>query len=141
MSDLEKFWNIIEVKMGCNVPKHIQNILALNGYENAVSIKTLTSEDFNQLQSFARSDMYKRIPENSDLKDYYGSFYSTPEEFIFLPGYIKLIEEIVSFIKCKTASEGPNFFVFKSNINKIEFKRAPTRQGKTKTLKKIIKKM
>ncbi|KAJ6648966.1 hypothetical protein Bhyg_04198, partial [Pseudolycoriella hygida] len=58
--------------MGCNVPKHIQNILALNGYENAVSIKTITSEDG-----------------------------LTPDKFAFLSGYIKLIEEIVSF-KSKT---------------------------------------
>ncbi|KAJ6642670.1 hypothetical protein Bhyg_07623 [Pseudolycoriella hygida] len=99
MCDLDKFWNVIEVKMGCNVPKHIQNILALNGYENAVSIKTITSEDMRSIQIFAQTTMKDRIPEDSNLEDYYGSFGLTPDKFAFLPGYIKLIEEIVSFIK------------------------------------------
>ncbi|KAJ6603682.1 hypothetical protein Bhyg_15487 [Pseudolycoriella hygida] len=96
MCDLDKFWNVIEVKMRCNVPKHIQNILALND----------------------------RIPEDSNLEDYYGSFGLTPDKFAFLPGYIKLIEEIVSFIKQKTELNGPEFFAFKSKTVPSEIKRA-----------------
>ncbi|KAJ6647617.1 hypothetical protein Bhyg_02840 [Pseudolycoriella hygida] len=119
MCDLDKFWNVTEVKMGCNVPKHIQNILALNGYENAVSIKTITSEDMRSMQIFAQTTMKDRIPE-----DYYGSFGLTPDKFAFLPGYIKLIEEIVSFIKQKTKLNGPQFFAFKSKTVPNEIKRA-----------------
>ncbi|KAJ6647511.1 hypothetical protein Bhyg_02734 [Pseudolycoriella hygida] len=124
MCDIDKFWNVIEVKMGCNVPKHIQNIVALNGYENAVSIKTITSEDMRSMQIFAQTTMKDRIPEDSNLEDYYGSFGPTPDKFAFLPGYIKLIEEIVSFIKQKTELNGPEFFAFKSKTVPNEIKRA-----------------
>lgn len=73
--------------------------------------------------------MKNRIPENLDLTDFYGSFVDTPDQFILLPGHVKLIEEVVSFIKHKTSLEGPDFFVFKSKLNTNEIKRAP-RQGK-----------
>lgn len=117
MSDVERFWNVIEMKMGCNVPKHIQNILALNGYENAVSIKTLTPQDITELEVFARSGMESQIPEHANKLDYYGSYATKPKEFIFLPGYKRLIIEIISFIKEKTTLHGPDFFVFKTSID------------------------
>lgn len=118
MSDLDKFWNLIETKLGCNVPKHIQNILALNGYENAVSIKTLKSVDIQNLEKFVKEGMKSRIPKDAELSEYYGCFASSPVDFVFLPGYRKLLEEIVDFINAKTSSDGPEFFAFKTNIDR-----------------------
>lgn len=74
MSNKKDFRKLIELKMGCGVPLHIQNIFALNGFENAVSIKTITKDDFDTFTNFARNDMHKRIPEDSDLKEFYGSY-------------------------------------------------------------------
>lgn len=115
MSDVDNFWSIIESKMGCNIPKHIKNLLAMRGYENAVSIRTITSDDIKEMQDFARSaDMKERLPKDANLEDYYGCFSNTPAKFQILPGYAKLIEEIVDYIKIMTASKGPDFFIIKS---------------------------
>lgn len=113
-SDLEKFWEVIESKFGCNVPIYVQNVLALNGYDNALSISTVTSGDIEYMQNYARDEMHKRIPKNSDLKNYYGYFWETPKEFQFLRGHIKLLEKIVELINTTTASKGPDVFSFKS---------------------------
>lgn len=113
MSDVNKFWEVIETKLGCNVPKYIQNILALNGYDTALSIRTITMEDVQYLENYARNDMKNRIPQDADQKDYYGSFVDNPKEFSFLRGHVKLLQEIVSYIKTMTASKGADFFSVK----------------------------
>lgn len=109
----EKFWDLIEVKLGCNVPIYVQNILALNGYENALSIKTLTSEDMEYLRNYARNDMHNRIPEGANLSDYYGPFSERPKEFEFLRGHLKLMEQLVLLINETILSKGHEYFSFK----------------------------
>lgn len=122
------FWEFIENKMGCTVPKHIQNIFALNGYENAVSIKTLTPADVNSLEKFAQEKMASRLPSIFVPSDYYGCF-SDPKEFVFLPVYVKLIEEIVIFIREKTALHGPDYFTIKTKQTVPRMPRVPS-EGK-----------
>lgn len=145
MSDINKFWEFMEAKCGCNVPKHLQNILALNGYENALSIKTLTSNDLKDLQEYARKDMAKRIPKDANMEDYYGCFVASPESFVFLPGYIRLIMEIVSIINLKSETDGPECFNFKSvsnvKVNKCHKASTTPLQGnfKTYSVRKYIK--
>lgn len=126
-----QFWNLIEAKMGCSVPKHIQHILAFNGYENAVSIKTITSADINMLETYAQTNMQGRIPPNAELTHFYGNFVKSPDKFVFLPGYVRLIEEIVLYIKRKTSTDGPEFFAFKTKSN--ESKRT-SKQGNGKNI-------
>lgn len=133
MSD---FWDFIEAKMGCNVPKYVKNIFYLNGYENAVSIKTLKSADIVELQTFAQNTMESRIPEDVDKSDYYGCFTMNTKEFMFLPGHIRLIEEIVAYINQKTALHGPEFFASKPNIDrKRTVSKASIANSKGKSIK------
>lgn len=113
MSDSESFWSLIESKLACSVPKHIQNILSLNGYESAVSIKTITYDDITELQEFAQTSMKSRIPAGANLEDFYGPFQDQPEGFRFLSGHKKLLQEIVAFVKSKISTAGPEFFVLK----------------------------
>lgn len=115
MSNFKKFWEILEAKLGSNVPIYVQNILAFNGYENALSVGTLTSEDIVYLQNYARNEMHKRIPKDADLKEYYGYFSENPTEFEFLRGHVKFLEKIVSFINVTIASKGPDVFSCKTN--------------------------
>lgn len=112
-SDCEKFWDLIEVKFGCSVPRYVQNILALNGYDNALSVKTIGAEDMEYFQKYAREEMHKSVPQNADLRDYYGSFYKSKEDFVFLRGHVKLIEQIVFLINTTIASKGTEVFNFK----------------------------
>lgn len=66
MSDVNKFWDLLESKMGCSIPKYLQNILAMRGYENAVSISMMTVEDIKELQSYVKTDeMKERVPDNA----------------------------------------------------------------------------
>lgn len=111
----DKFWSLIEAKMGCNVPKYLQNLLKLRGYENAISIQTITKEDIDELTTYAKSEEMKaRIPVDCDPKDYFGDyFWSTPENFYVLPGHVKLLLKIVDFINITLATKGYDFFSVK----------------------------
>lgn len=124
--DFEKFWDLIENKFGCTVPKYLQNILALQGFDNALNIKTLKQDDYEFLQEYVRNDMNKRIPKDADLRDYYDTFHETPEEFVFLRGHLRLLEEIVFIINKTIASKGYDIF----NIHKTKSQTAKNRQGK-----------
>lgn len=110
-TEVEKFWDIIENKLGCSVPKYLQNILALRGYENAHSIKTITQEDLSELQKYVRSDeMMERVPKDADFRDYFGVFHATPKKCYVLPGHMKLLIEIVEFVKLSIISKGMDHF-------------------------------
>lgn len=49
--------------MDCGVPKHLQDLEAMTGYENTVSIRTIFSEDIKDIQ----------------------------EKFYLLPGHVELL--------------------------------------------------
>ncbi|KAJ6642128.1 hypothetical protein Bhyg_07074, partial [Pseudolycoriella hygida] len=116
-SDIEKFWDLLELKLGCSVPKYVQNILTLNGFDSVLSIKTITSDDIEYFRNYARSEMNRRIPMNANLNDYYGSYSDTPTEFEFLRGHIRLLEQIVLLINEIIATKGPEFFILKTPKN------------------------
>lgn len=111
--DVNKFCEFIESKFACSVPLYVQNILALNGYDSALSIRTLTGEDFEYPQHYARNKMIDRIPKDAECSDYYGPFHEKKDEFEFLRGHIKLLEQIASLINTTIESKGIEVFSFK----------------------------
>lgn len=122
--DCVKFWDLVENKFGCSVPKYVKNILALQGFDNALSIKTLSEGDFEFLEKYAKNDMSKRIPLNADLSDYYGTFSEAPQDFVFLLGHRRLLEEIVAGLNKTIATKG--YDVFSIHKNKIQMIKTKT---------------
>lgn len=104
-----KFWELIEKQMGCMIPMYLKNILRLRGFENAASIKTLTGDDYKDLQTFAQTKMAKFIPSGARLDDYYYIFWKEPDTFEILPGHVRLLDEIVKHINMHTSIRGPAF--------------------------------
>lgn len=105
------FWDLLESKFGCTVPTYIQNILSMNGYDNALSIKTITSEDITFFENFAKSEkMANMIPKDANLADFYGTFTTSTKDFCFLRGHVKLLEEMVKLINSTIASKGAEVF-------------------------------
>lgn len=123
----DQFWNFIENNMGCAVPKYVQLILRVRGYDNAASIGTLTSGDIQQLQDFFRAKFKKdagqhvnREDQNANSKDFFQPFRNDSDEFEILPGHVKLLEKVVSYVNSMTESHGPGYFNprFEKNIRK-----------------------
>lgn len=111
VDDVDKFWNMVETKMGCTIPKYLQNLLAMRCYENAHSIKTNTLDDIQEMQKYIRStEMMERVPKNADSRDYFGVFWATPNKSYVLPGHLKLILEVVEFLKLSIISKGMDYF-------------------------------
>lgn len=100
MEEGKLFWQIIELKMFCKIPTYLQNLLALRGFDNAVSIENFNDDDIIEMETYAKSaNIRKRIPEDAKLVDYFGTFYNDPADFEILPGHKKLLNKIVLFVQ------------------------------------------
>lgn len=64
------FWDFIESRMCCIVPRYLINLLAMQGYENAFSIRRLTMEDIGDLNKYAKSAEMKNRSEKNSQIDY-----------------------------------------------------------------------
>lgn len=112
-----RFWELIEAKMG-SVPNYLKNILTLMGYENAMSIKTISEKDIESFQKYLISDeIKKRIPPYAKMEDYVGVFWETPEKAYILPGHVKFLQEIVEFVNLTLVTKGCEYFTVKTKVN------------------------
>lgn len=116
IDDSNKFWSVIETKMGCIVPNYVRNILRLRGFDDAVSVSKITKDDIEALKHFAKNSMNDMIPSNANRLDYYflAVYEKNPEAFEIAPGHVKLLESIIDFIKEKTVIHGHEYFNFYS---------------------------
>lgn len=121
----DQFWQLIEHNMGCVVPLYLQQILRVRGYDNAASIGTLTRDDIQQLQEFfkqklkknAEKDSSQDANQNLNQKKFFHAFHNDSDEFEILPGHLKLLDKIVSYINTMTESHGPGYFNHRSEKN------------------------
>lgn len=107
--NLNEFWKLIE-KSGFKVPRYLQNILKLRGYEDEKSIRTISDEDIQGFQTYATSKMKNFIPADADLRDYYNDYSTEPESFEIVPGHQQLLKAMVNYVNEKIRSEGSSFF-------------------------------
>lgn len=105
-----QFWNLLEKNMGCMVPTYLQHILQIRGYDNPASIATLTTSDINTIQDYFRTKLQKGNVSDTDRDKLYHAYHNGTEEFEILPGHVKLLEKIVTFINSMTALHGPGYF-------------------------------
>lgn len=128
----DQFWNFIENDMGCVVPKYLKLVLRVRGYDNAASIGTLTSNDIQKLQEFFRAKFKKDVSSDAgqDRKDFFHAFHNDSDEFEILPGHVKLLDKVVSYINAMTESNGPGYFNtrFEKNVRKPVAKVAAVRR-------------
>lgn len=111
MSGENSFWDILQSKMGCIVPKYLVNLLLMRGYDSAFSVRRMTIADINGLSLYAKSDeMKESLPPNAKLENYYCVFSSKPDKFDILPGHVNLLLEIVDFIKLTMLTKGTDYF-------------------------------
>lgn len=123
----ERFWMFIEKSMGCVVPMYVKHILHIRGYDNAVTVGSLTAADLKQIQEFVKNKLERTPPENIDKRKFYHQYHEKSDPFEILPGHVKLIEKIISFIKSMPEIHGPGYFGPHSekNVRKPDYKRNP----------------
>lgn len=113
------FWELIQKKLGCSIPRYIVNILTLQGYDNALSLLEMNIDDICQLEEYARSDKFlKRIPKDATLKDYLGTFHDAQKEFELIPGHRKLLLQVVNFVTNNFKAKGTRFFEIRESPRK-----------------------
>lgn len=97
-----KFWEYIESETGSHIPMYIRNLLKLNGFNSAMSIKLLDEEDLKEIENMVQTGAIKNVvPNATDLKEYLGPFNDTAEHFSFLRGYKKMLLSISSYVRDK----------------------------------------
>lgn len=107
-SDL--FWDLIQVKMQCEVPIYLRNLLHLNGFSNVVSVKEMDDEDITELENFVKTEKLKSLlPERYNPTDYFGQ-YADASSFEIPRGTRKMLKEISRYASEKWNSEGAAFF-------------------------------
>lgn len=123
VSRSDMFWNIIQVKMQCDVPRFLRNVLRFNGFTNVVSVKEMDDDDIKDLEDFVQSDKMKTlIPKTANLEDYYGDYVGNPTSFVISRGTKKMLKEIARYCREKWDSDGPPFFDPFNITNKTVFK-------------------
>ncbi len=110
MNEPTDFWKAIETDINCSVPTYLKNILRLRGFDNHLSITTLTDKDIMSLETFARTKMEKYIPSDANRSNYYHMFAEDRESFEILPGHIRLLKEIVKRIGGTTMTQNLSIF-------------------------------
>lgn len=116
IDDSNKFWSIVEKKMGCIVPKYLRNILRLRGFDDSFSVSSITKDDIESFTQFAKTSMKNMIPDKADQLEYYfhSSYAETPENFEIAPVHLKLLQAIVKFINEQVVIHGHEYFNFHS---------------------------
>lgn len=108
-ASIENFWDLIERKISIIFPTYLRNILKLRGYDNAASVKTITSEDIEKFEIFAKTEMNNRLPEFSRPIDYF-YIYIGPDDFEILPGHKIILKEVVAYVKEMMDLHGRDYF-------------------------------
>ncbi|KAJ8680294.1 hypothetical protein QAD02_016081 [Eretmocerus hayati] len=83
------FWR--DIQNGCwgpvIIPTYYKNIFRLFGFDNHLSLQSLTEECLEEFTVFVRSPLYaKMIPPGADKSDFYGLYGKTPHLFKFNGG-------------------------------------------------------
>lgn len=118
-SELESvdFWNVVQRKMGHKIPKYLVNILTLQGFDNALSLKKFDEDDIILVESYVKTDKFsRRIPVDSSLEDYFGIFHNSKADFEIIPGHKKLLMQVIDYIKYNLNNRGPKFFEMRCDI-------------------------
>lgn len=80
------------------LPVFVQNLLAINGFDNFRAFVLIDEKDFEDIETFARNQLRELIPSDT-WKDYYGVFVASPGNFTLLPGFRKQIFNAVNQLK------------------------------------------
>lgn len=101
----------VEKSLGIQVPIQLKKLLAINGYTNVKIIATITEEDLNEIENFARNDLPYLI-DKSEYNDYYGVFAKSTDTFKILNGHRKMLKMIQDYYK-------PNKRPIANSVSKI----------------------
>lgn len=107
----DEFWSFIESKIYCNVPQYLKNLLRIKGLDDAITIQLINDEVIEHLEVFVKNGgLIPFIPDNADLKDFFGIFEKIQDKFKIVPGHKVLLKYIVKFVVQQTNAKGPEFY-------------------------------
>lgn len=97
----DNFWNLIQNALGIPVSVHLKNIFKFSDLDNKVALMGLKENgfDFNELQTFVRSENYKMNVDDDNLMNFYGrTFAKNPEKFCFTMGEESIMKQILALV-------------------------------------------
>uniref|UniRef100_A0A1Y1L797 Uncharacterized protein n=1 Tax=Photinus pyralis TaxID=7054 RepID=A0A1Y1L797_PHOPY len=93
----ESIWEKIETSIKVQVPTYLKNLLAINGYDNVISLSTLDDNTFQELETFAKATLPSLIDENEFFK-YYGIFAKNVTTFSIVGGHKVLLKKVAEYL-------------------------------------------
>lgn len=91
------FWDDFQLFLGEKIPRIVIEILIAAGYDSAISIADMNSEQIDEIEKFANQKL------KSMLKD--SELYSGSDVFSFLPGHRKLVIALGKHVKKYVSSK------------------------------------
>lgn len=95
------FWEKIYIATGIVIKPSIKNILQFMSFDNALSFASITHDDIETMEKFAREEMGNYLDADSDPKDYYGIHFKNPSNFKFMQGERVLLQKLIEVVKNK----------------------------------------
>lgn len=90
----------------------------MKGFDNVVSVKEMSEDDINHLESFVTSgSMIKCVTNGADMTEYFGYYCNNVQSFEIPTGHKKMLKEITRYSYDKYATEGLQFFDPYDNVN------------------------
>lgn len=85
--------------IGAEIPLHLKNMLTAQGYDNFVSLQTLTPESITEVEEYARTVLSSALGSCQDNKEMFGIFASDPTKYRIAPGNKVILNKIGEAIK------------------------------------------
>lgn len=91
--EINDIFHQFEIQNRLTIPLYLKNLLTKRGYDTGVVLASITETDIEEIEKYAKTELYKRI--DKDLyREYYGYSFSNPDkaqDFEIPPGHRKLI--------------------------------------------------
>lgn len=129
----ERFWAIILSDLGIEIPIHLKNLLKMEDFDNPLSLRNLSMDDIENLEHFGKTHMLKLLEPSHNRKDYFGSYYNTPEQFRISSGNKKLLMELSNYIKEKPLNYFSKYKLFSNGEPKLLIKGKKRNDASLKT--------
>lgn len=100
-----EFWDNFPAHIFGVIPTHIKKCLERTGFDCLASIKSITAEDFGEIEDLLKSD--PTIVTDAEKQEHFHNFAQNIQNFKFMLGHRRLIIEMAEFAKSLIANSKP----------------------------------
>lgn len=110
-----EFWDNFPIHIFGVIPNHTKKCLERTGFDCLASIKSITTEDFAEIEELLKSD--PTIITEAEKQEHFHNFAQHIPNFKFVMGHRRLFNEMAEFAKTLIANSKPTLKLVGSKKN------------------------